>query len=734
MHDVVPHRAGEILAARPVSASGTAPGRAAAAAVLLALALLTGACRQAPRLNLLLVTFDTTRADRIGCYGNTSIRTPAIDGLAAEGVRFDRAISAVPITTPSHSTIMTGKYPLAHGVRDNGMFVLGDGQTTLAEVLRDGGWATGAGIGAYPLTRKFGLDQGFDFYDDHVTGDFENVLGTQVVAKSRLFFDERRAARVNEAVLPWLTEHAAEPFFLWVHYFDPHQPYEPPRPFDELYATDLYDGEIAYADEALGHLLHRIRELGVYDRTLVVFVADHGEGMGEHRELTHSVQLYDTTQRVPLIMRLPGGRQGGAVDTRVSTADVAPTILELLGRPVPEGVQGRSLAAELRPGADSATAPVPLYAETLSPRLAYNWGELRALYDGDLKYIFGPRPELYDLAADPRELDNLAAEQPETAEAMQRRLARFIEENAASDLAAAVEMDEETRRRLMALGYLHASGGAPETIEEVLRPGGIAPQDRVADVSEFSSAKQLLFQRQPLAARELALGLVAKAPENPIYLELVAGADLQLGHLDRALENLEKIRRLDSGGMAAASLLHRLAALFVQGGEYDRALEAVRQGQALEPDASGRYLEANVLKALGRRDDEVAALEAALELDAGYVPARVDLAVHQARGGEPAAAVENFHRALADEPYYPKAHYNYGTFLVGTEDPEQAVAYFRRAVELEPGYLQAHYALVAVHLGLGRAEEARRFYATLSGLAPGSREAEQARRLLEEAG
>ncbi len=721
---------------RPVFKKVTAPGRAGAVALLLTLALSAGGCGEAPRLNLLLVTFDTTRADHIGCYGNESIRTPAIDALAAEGVRFAHAVSAVPITTPSHSTIMTGKYPIAHGVRDNGMFVLSEDQLTLAEVLRQAGWATAAAVGSYPLTAKFGLDQGFDFYDDHVTGNFENAQGTEVVARNRLFFDERRAARVNEAVLPWLTEHAAEPFFLWVHYFDPHQPHEPPRPYDQLYGTDLYDGEIAYSDEALGNLLRKLRELGVWDRTLVVFSADHGEGLNEHRELTHSIQVYDTTQHVPLIVRLPDippARRGAVVDTRVGTVDIVPTVLELLGQAIPEGVQGRSLAADVRSGSVPA-APVPLYAETLSPRLAYNWGELRAFYDGDFKYIFGPRPELYDLASDPRELDDLVEARPETAEAMQRRLARFLEDNAAPDLATAVEMDQETRRRLMALGYIHASDGTAETIEEVLRPGGISPQDRVVDVSDFSNAKQLLFQRQPLAARELALGLVEKAPENPIYLELVAGADLQLGHLDRALANLEKIRQLESGGMAAANLLHRLGSLYLQRRQYSRALAATRESQTLEPSAGGRYLEANVLKALGRKEEEVAALSAALELDAAYVPARVDLAVHQARQGDEAAAAASFRRALADEPYYPKAHYNYGTFLLGGEDPEQAVAHFRRATELDPSYLQAHYALVAVHLGLGRTEEARQYFSKLDGLAPGSPEAEQARKILEESG
>ena len=260
--------------------------------------------------NVLLVTFDTTRADHIGCYGNERIQTPTLDGLAKDGVRFARALSAVPITEPSHSTIITGRYPIAHGVRDNGLFVLGDDQLTLAEILKSHGYDTAAAIGAYPLLSRFGLNQGFDLYDDHLTGIYEDWRGERTVPKQELFFDERRAAQVNEAILPWLEEHAktgdGKPFFAWVHYFDAHQPFDPAPPYDQLYADDLYDGEIAYADSRLGFLLDRLKQLGELDRTLVVMTADHGEGLGEHDELTHAILAYDSTLHVPLIIRPPG--------------------------------------------------------------------------------------------------------------------------------------------------------------------------------------------------------------------------------------------------------------------------------------------------------------------------------------------------------------------------------------------------------------------------------------------
>ncbi len=707
---------------------------------LLSLALLALGCGRAEPWNVLLVTFDTTRADHFGCYGSAGARTPNVDALAAEGVRFARAFSAIPLTTPSHSTIMTGKYPIAHGVRDNGMFVLSERQETLAEILGARGWATAAAIGAFPLTRKFGIHQGFDLYDDHISQQFENFQGQRALPKASLFFDERRAAQVNEALFPWLEEHHRSRFFVWAHYFDPHHPQAPPPPYDQLFAGDLYAGEIAYADESLGNLLGRLKQLGVYDRTLVVFTADHGEGLGEHRELTHSMQLYNTTLHVPLIVRVPGGRAGGVVETPVGTVDILPTILEVLGVPTPKGVQGRSLAQELSaaeltvgepPARSAATEPAVLYAETLSPRLGYGWGEMRALYSGGRKYVFGPRPELYDLDADPRELRDLVAIEPETAERMQRQLSRFLSDHAADDLDAAVDMDEETRRKLMALGYLTGSGSG-EKIEEVLRPGGIAPQDRVGDVNDLSMAKQMLFSRQSLPARELISGLLEKDPGNTYYLELQATADVQLGRLDSALETLREIRRNDRAGTVTGRLLLQLGTLYFYRGEHDKAAAMLRENQEIEPSAESHYLLANVYSARGQRPEERAALSAALEVDPAYVPARVDLAIRQAQGGERQAAEASFRRAMQDQPYFPKTFYNYGAFLGEAGELGAAVEQMERAVDLAPRYWQAYVALVQLHLALGQPEAAGHYYRTLVARAPSSPEAERAAQLIEE--
>jgi len=312
--------------------------------VLLGLLAGCGESKRKPkRWNVLLVTFDTTRADHIGCYGNKDIETPNLDRLAAEGFLFERAYASAPITAPSHSTILTGLYPTGHAVRDNGIFVLDDANTTLAEMLSEAGYGTAAAVASFPLSSQFGLDQGFDLYDDHFTLPYEDFRGHRVVNKTRLFFDERPAELVNEPLFPWLDENHDEPFFVWAHYFDPHLPTEPPPPYDQLYLADLYLGEIAYADEALGQLVDRLEELGVADETIIVMTSDHGEGRGDHNEITHSTLAYNSTLHVPMIIRVPGMEGGERIETRVGTVDLVPTILDLLGREVPESLQGLSM-------------------------------------------------------------------------------------------------------------------------------------------------------------------------------------------------------------------------------------------------------------------------------------------------------------------------------------------------------------------------------------------------------
>ncbi|RFF31260.1 sulfatase [Wenzhouxiangella sediminis] len=702
---------------------------------LLGLLVSTTGCKQEPeRWNVLLVTFDTTRADRIGCYGNDRINTPTLDGLAAEGVRFANAVSVAPITAPSHSSILTGLYPTAHGFRDNGLFVLEGRNRTLAEILKDEGYATAAAVGAFPVVSRFGFDQGFDLFDDHLTGMFEDYQGERAVPKEELFFDERRAAQVNEAVIPWLQQQGDSPFFLWVHYFDPHQPFEPPPPYDQLYADDLYNGEIAYADSRLGHLIEQLRQMGELERTLIVMTADHGEGLGEHNEITHAVLAYDSTLHVPLIVRPPGdatGRVSRVIDERVGTVDIVPTVLDVLGLDVPAELHGQSLASLWRDVVEEDKPEVAYepryYAENLSPRLTHGWGELRVLYEGDMKYIHGPRPELYDLSVDPHELENLVADRSEQAREMRGNLATFIREHAASEPTQTQALDPELVQRLQSLGYLHGSGEGGLEVREELQDDGVPPHERVSDINRMSAAKHLLFQGRPAEALNYTEALIEGGSESPLYRELHAAALAGTGRIDEAWEMVTDTR---SGNVGSESLVLTLAVERFQQGDREAAIAFLREFSDRRESARASWLLADLFKVVGQDGEALKALERALDFDPEFVPARVDKAVHWARLGEFEKADAAFVRALRDGPYYAKGSYNYGAFLFESGRLMEAEEYFERARELAPRYLKAHFALVAVHHARHDRVGAEAALAALQRIAPDSSEATAAAQLL----
>ena len=383
--------------------------------------------------DVLLITLDTTRPDRLGAYGNRGIETPNFDRLAREGVIFSNAVAVAPTTLPTHASILTGLYPLRHGARANSSFVLGPEQTTLAERLRRAGYATGAFVSAFVLDRRFGVYQGFEVYDDELpsAGDAISVA-------------ERSADRTTDRAVRWLERPHERPRFTWVHYYDAHAYWTPPSPFAELYPI-AYDGEIAFVDSQIGRLL----EAADAD-TVVVVVGDHGEALGEHGEGTHGILVQDATLRIPLVVRAPGGLPSGVhVPTRVSQIDLVPSLLSLLGEPVPKGLDGRSF---LQPP-DPERA---IYAENLEPRLQYGWARLAALYRGPFKYVDGPSPELYELARDPLESDDLAAGSADRVESLRREM-RAIQAVADDTLRPRNELEPEELRRLRVLGYVVAA-------------------------------------------------------------------------------------------------------------------------------------------------------------------------------------------------------------------------------------------------------------------------------------
>ncbi len=534
------------------------------------------AAAPAPAPSVLLITVDTLRADRVGAYGDAAARTPHIDGLARKGVRFESAFAAAPITLPSHATILTGLLPPAHGVRGNGSFALGRGPRTLAEALRARGLRTAAFVGAAPLARGFGLERGFDHYDDAM----ERPPGLH------FDFPERRADRVVAAARAWLAEET-RPVFLWVHLYDPHAPYDPPPAFR---GQDPYRGEIAFVDSALGPLL-----AAWDDRpgpTVVVFTSDHGEAFGEHGEESHSLFVYDTTLRVPLIVRGGGVPAGRRVTAPVGLVDIAATIADLAG--VAEPLPGSSLR---RRWSASPPAPAPLYAETMAPRLDFGWSDLRAWREGPYKYVRAPRPELFDVAADPGETRDLLGREPERA----RRMAAALDDAVAGmgDGESRHLADAAAAERLRALGYVQGPGG---------RGSGADPKDKVAVARRIARATGPF--REPEDVVRTYREIRALDPENPLVNFRLADALLRTG---RAGEAVPLFARVVEGGPRSADPFVGLATAYAQTGRLPEAQRVLERALAVDP-ASGqvRYNLGEIARSRGDRSGARAHYEAAL--------------------------------------------------------------------------------------------------------------------------
>jgi arylsulfatase A-like enzyme len=484
------------------------------------------------------VTLDTTRADHVGAYGYRHVDTPSLDALAAEGVRYERATASSPLTLPSHATLLTGLLPPRHGVRANGVHVLADEARTLAELLGDAGYETAAFVGAFVLDSRFGLAQGFDRYDDDLSE------GTR---PSRYTYAQRDAGRVTEAALAWLAE-SGEPFFLWVHYFDPHAPYAPPG-FDpkavRVPFRTPYDAEIGFADSQLARLLGALATAGRDRRTLVAVTADHGEALLEHGEATHGLFVYEATLRVPLLVRFPDRRRAGTVvSAPVSLADLMPSLLAWLGREVPADLDGRVLPLE-----DGAVATErAIYFESYGPAHLFGWSPLWGVAVDGIKYVHAPRPELYDLGRDPYESTDLY--DPADAQSRAHR-ARFEEVMAGLEAApglrtAAAPLGEAERAQLETLGY--ASGAT--AFLELFRwqsPPGADPKDRLELSQEIQVATSLVEAGRAAEGADLLLEILSKDPGNRRAVTVLAPLVDDASVRARVVEGLSAALRRGTG-------------------------------------------------------------------------------------------------------------------------------------------------------------------------------------------
>jgi Flp pilus assembly protein TadD len=625
-----------------------------AAAVAGALVLARGRgpapVRRESGLDVLLITIDTLRADALRCYGNASVETPWIDRLAAGGLRFERAHAQNVVTLPSHANILSGRYPVDHGVHDNSGFRFPEGTPTLATLLRPAGYATGAFVSAFPLDSRFGLDRGFDVYDDQL-GDPE--------ARTAFLMPERPGARTVERAMAWRAARAGQRSFTWVHLYEPHFPYTPPEPFRSRYAKSPYHGEVAYADSLLGPLVEPLLQAGSASRTLVVLTADHGEGLGEHGEKTHGIFAYESTLHVPLILYAPRLFAPRVVAEPVRHVDILPTLFDALGMAPPEGLSGRSL---LPLAAGGTLPPVPSYFEALSSSVNRGWAPLTGLARGRMKLIDLPLPELYDLDADPNETRNLAAREPQLFESLRGPLAEF---RARDRGGARQEESAEARERLRSLGY---ASGAPA--RKVLYTEADDPKrliDLDADIQDVVTLYQGGRVDDALAR---VRGVLEKRPDMPLALEHLAFLLREKGDLGGAVATLRHAVVFSPDDPDPAALLGAYL------NESGRAKEAA---QVLSSYAARESPDLDVLMALG----------AAL--------------FQSGRSGE---AEATFGRALAIDPSNAVAKANLGTVYLGTRDYRRARAVLEEALALDPDVSLAHNALGVVAAETGRPDEA----------------------------
>ena len=567
--------------------------------------------------NVLLVTLDTVRSDHLGCYGDKAAETPNLDGLAAHGVRFDHAVTAAPITMPSHATMLTGLYPPRHGVLDNGLFALAGEHETLAEELKGQGYDTAAFLGCFVLDERFGLSQGFDTYDFRVAQDG--------FFPSNIDMNQRSAADVSDAAIGWLgARESSKPFLMWVHYFDAHVPYQSPLMRLPRFADRPYDAEIAYVDQELGRLLAALDARGLRDRTLVVVASDHGESLGEHGESTHGLFLYDGTLRVAFLLSSPGLFHAPlhVAERIASLADLRPTVEDLLGLPVAPGLDGVSLLRDDLP-ADRA-----VYSETHMAYYAAGCSPLYAMSTLRDKYVQGPEPEFYDLAADSAETRNLVDTHPPRADALRAELAELQRSwggTGTGAVGATRGLSAEEAERLESLGYVHGaapdSGVAGESLPD--------PKAMVRASRRLTAALRLIKEnRLEEALREAQ----AASGECPGYLD----ATLMRSDLNERLQRPDESVRILQESLAqkpTAGAALALARLSMISRRYDRMEEALAIVGRLDPrNGFIHILRGDRDAQEGRWDAARAEYETALKIDENRVGMIVRPQLEKIRG------------------------------------------------------------------------------------------------------
>ena len=621
--------------------------------------------------NVLLISIDTCRADFLSCYGYSRETTPHIDAVAREGVLFENAVSPAPITRPAHSSMLTGTIPPYHGVRDNLEYRLAPYNETLAEILKNKGLTTGAIVSAFVMDSRFGVDQGFDTYHDDIIPQEGNVPGDS----------ERIGGQTSRLAAEWLDEHKSERFFLFLHYFDPHAYYTPPEPFASRFADHPYAGEIAYTDHCIGQVVKKLKELGLYDATLIIITSDHGEMLGEHGEHTHSYFIYQSAIKVPLIFKLPQERQSRRKKALVGLIDIVPTICSLLSIKPPSQVQGIDLSGQFGED-DGSTDQRALYCESLAPATYYDGNALLGVMTDRWKYIQTTRPELYDLAHDPHESNNLAKQKVGQARSLDGTLRQILSEQTRhGEEESRQELQEEARRRLESLGYV-GGGSSSEPLD--LDPSKEDPKDLIDFHNSNISVLHLIHEKRYAEAERLCESLLQQRPEFFVgYVQMAQIASAQddpagaIAPLRRAL----KIKPDDP-------VVHvKLGNALRSQGQLDQAISHYHQALKTAPESPLAHINLGIaLESQGRLDEAIDHYRKALQSNVEYVEAHNHLAAVLSVKGQRDEALEHFQKAFHLRPD-SAVPLNGMAWILATHpqpearDPSQAVRFAERAAE-----------------------------------------------------
>lgn len=633
--------------------------------------------------NVIVITLDTTRSDRMDFLGSKRRLTPNLDVLARDSVVFTRAYSQAPLTPTSHSTILTGTYPQYHQVL---IFPipLAEDMPYLPAILKDKGYSTAAFVGSIAVDFKWGtpgFERGFDTYDAGFTWD-------TYTPKTRYQTVERRGAEVVAHALAWLSEHQQGPFFIWVHLFDPHDPYDAPEPYKSRYAKTPYDGEIAYVDSVMGKFFQQLKASGVYDETVVALTADHGESLGAHGEDTHGIFVYDETIHVPLVIKLPHRAAAGKrIEDRVELADIVPTVLGAAGIAVPERVQGQSLLEFMQPGTPAGDAAAKTwqdrgaYSQADYGHIAFAWSAVQSIRTGKYLFIQAPRGELYEDGSDPKDQHNLASSSPAVADTLSAKLKNFLESTTNTQQTPKARMDEAKIKKLAVLGYMAARADSPYSA-----PGedGADPKDKIQIANTILRINSLLQNFPPSSRCQKTVPEIKKAlvtsPNISLLHFFLGGCYLEVEDNADAVTELRQAVKLDPGFTHAEMNLGRA---FMRTGDFEAATTAFEHVAKMQPNMVDAHIFLTIVyNKANRIQDVVKECQAVLH----YMP-------------------DNF-----------GANLSLGRALLKTGDAEGAISPLQKAIAGEPDKPAPHLSLADVYEQLGRTEDAQRERAEASRL------------------